>query len=196
MVVRTPSVSRHIFTVTTNRSHIMGSGADHNTFVCYCRGEGYSPGVQFLNPLSSVARVLQGACAHMRRHASHHSAARLCGFLHTLFPGRLGIVLEPPPAILESGIPDWKNYPPSDVFGDLYLIDVDIAVAVCLRGYARKGRLIRLRTLEPEGISYGGTCEKYLAEAKKEHDQLRRKEGLPLLTTPNVLKGKELYSTK
>ena len=171
----------------------MGVGADCNTFVCYCRAEGYSPGVQFLHPLSSVARVLHGACAHMRRHGSHHSAARLCGFLHTVFPGRLGITLEPPPTILDSGIPDWDNYPPSDSFGNLYLIDVDLAVAVCLRGYGRKGRKIRLRALAPEGIAYEGTCEDFLAEAKDDDDRSRREKGLPLLKTPNVLNGKRIY---
>jgi hypothetical protein len=109
-----------------------------------------------------------------------------------VFPGRLGFYIEPPPRILESGIPEWEKYP-SDNYGDLYLIDVDIAVAVCLRGYRRRGRLIHLRMLEPEGICYGTTREEYMAEAKENDDRYRREKGLPLLKTPNVLNGRKVY---
>ena len=169
----------------------MGIGGDRSTFVCYCRGEGYSPGVYVWHPIP-VARILQDACFRMRRHGAAHSAARLCGFLNTVFPGYLGISLDPPPRILETGIPDWENYP-ADSSGNLYLIDVDIAVAVCLRGYRRKGRIIRLRAMASEGISYGTTCEKYMAEEKERNDRYRRTRGLPALKTPNVLSGKKVY---
>ena len=169
----------------------MGIGGDRSAFVCYCRGEGYSPGVYVWHPIP-VARILQDACFRMRRHGAAHSAARLCGFLNTVFPGYLGISLDPPPRILETGIPDWENYP-SDNFADLFLIDVDIAVAVCLRGYGRKGRRIHLRMITAEGISYGTTCEAYMAEAKEEDDKYRRSKGMPILKTPNVLNGTKVY---
>jgi hypothetical protein len=34
-----------------------------------------------------------------------------------------------------------------------------------------------------------------LAEAKEDCDRIRRGQGLPLLRTPDVLKGRDLYST-